>query len=305
MSEKSSSKKPVWLKGRGLGPQVKWTMGTDGVLTATALSREAGHFFVADEAGTLYRLDRRGQISAMTRLHIPLVSLVWSDDGRFGAGIAGEDSIIRFDEQLNIVNTVSVPDVCISLAISPFGNHLAAGLANGMNLIFNERKRRIAQFETMRPLSFMEFCSTESILVGAAEHGLLCSHNLSGAQVWQEKNWANVGALKITGDGDLIYMASFGHGVQTLDGDGAAVGSYVLDGAVNRLDVSFEPGRLIVSTIERSLYWLDADGELLWATGLDDDVVSLTCDPLGEWVILGLVQQGVIRLDWGGIAGKT
>ena len=301
---KASPESPKWLKGRGLGPQIKWRMGTDGALTATALSRESGDFFLADQAGSLYRLDRQGQIAAMTRLPEPLISLVWSDNGQCGAGIAGEDSIVRFDRDLKIVNTVKVPDVCISLAISPFGNHLAAGLSNGLNLIFNERKRRIAQFETMRPLSFLEFCSTESILFGAAEHGLLCSHNLSGAELWQEKNWATVGALKITGDGDLVYLASFGHGVQALDGDGASVGSYVVDGAVNRIDASFEPSRLILSTIERSLFWLDADGELLWGTTLDDDVQSLSCDPLGEWVIVGMVNEGLVRLDWGGITGK-
>lgn len=292
---------PEWIYGSGVGPQVKWNFGTDGKLTALALARESGDLIVADQAGTLYRLDRRGQIAAMTRLHAPLIALVWSDDGTSGAGISGEDVIIRFDRELKTISKISLPDICISLAITPFGNHLAAGLANGLNLIFNERKRRIAQFETMKPLSFLEFCTSEPTLFGAAEHGLVCAHDLQGREIWQQKNWSNVGQLSITGDGDLVYLASFGHGVQAIDGDGVSIGSYVLDGTVNLVDVSFEPNRLIVSTIERQLYWLDADGELLWTTQLPDDLVNICCDALGEWCMVGMVNQGVYRLDWGGV----
>jgi hypothetical protein len=300
-SRDADPRRPAWLAGRGVGPQVKWSFGTDGRLISLACSRESGDLFASDEAGTLYRLDRRGRIASMTRLPQPLVQLDWSDDGAFGAGIIGDDEVVRFDRDLHVVHKLTLPDDCLAVAISPFGNHLAVSLADGVTAIYNERKRRITRFETIRPLSFLRFCTAEPILFGAAEHGLLCCHDLSGAEIWQQKNWSNVGKMCITGDGDLLYLASFAHGVQTLDGDGAAVGSYVLEGTVHRMDVSFEPQRLIVSTVERSLYWLDADGELLWGTTVDDDVVELVCDPLGEWAVCGFKEQGLIRLDWGGI----
>jgi hypothetical protein len=292
---------PAWLKGRGLGPQLKGHFGTDGPLAGLALARETGDVFVADGSGSITRLDRRGQIALLTRLHEPAVAVAWSDDGSQGAVISGESEVIRFDRDLKLIHKLTLPEVCLAVALSPFGNHLAAALANGTTLIYNERKRRIAQFETIRPLSFLEFCPDEALIFGAAEHGLLCCHNLAGAEVWQQKNWANVGQMRITGDGDLAYLASFGHGIQTIDGDGAPVGSYVLDGTVHRVDVSFEPQRLVAATIERNLFWLDADGELLWGTALPDDVVDVRCDPLGEWALCGLAEQGVYRLDWGGV----
>jgi hypothetical protein len=301
-SETGSSRNPAWLhSGRGIGPQLKWQFGTDGPLTGLSYCRESGDLFVSDQAGTLYRLDRAGQIAAMTRLHHPVVVLDWSDDGSQGAIINSEGLILRFDRDLHVIHKITPPEECNALAVSPFGNHLVAALTTGLNLIFNERKRRTAQFETIRPLSFVEFCGTEPIIFGAAEHGLLCCYNLQGAEIWQQKNWSNVGKLCATGDGDLLYLASFAHGVQTLDGDGASVGSYILEGSVNRVDSSYEPQRLIVSTIERALFWLDADGELLWGTTISDDVVDVVCDPLGEWAICGLAEQGVYRLDWGGI----
>ncbi len=290
---------PEWLTGRGLGPKATWRLGTDGTLTALAYARESGAVFIADSSPAIYQASRTGQIQAMIRQKAPLRSLVWSDNGAAGAAIQGNATVLRLDPALQMEFALDLPDTCLSIAISPYGNHIAVGLANGLNLIYNERKRRIAQFQTVRPLAFMRFCTTEPLLIAAAEHGLLCCHDLQGGEVWQERLWSNVGALEMTGDADLVYLAGFSHGIQTFDGDGAPVGSYVLDGTVNRLAVSFEPQRLLAATFERQLYWLDADGELLWATTPPDDVSALICDPLGEWGLVGFNSEGVYRLDWG------
>lgn len=297
----AAPRNPKWLKGKGFGPQLKWSIGTDGALTALAYARESGDLFMTDESGTITRIDRLGEITALNRVHDAIFALAWSDDGQHGAAIAGEESVVRFDRDLKTVHSVNLPDVGLALSISPFGHHIAVALSNGRNVFFNERKRRIAQFETIRPLSFLRFCANEPIIFGAAEHGLICCHNLSGAEIWQEKNWSNVGGLQISGDGDLVYLASFGHGVEAYDGDGASLGSYVLDGTVHRIAVSYEPQRLIAGTVEGSLIWLDADGELLWSTTVDDNIVELICDPFGEWAIVGFQNKGVFRLDWGGV----
>ncbi|HWL09949.1 MAG TPA: WD40 repeat domain-containing protein [Planctomicrobium sp.] len=290
---------PSWLSGRGLAPTLKWRVGTDGTLACLCLSRETGEIFSADQTGTIHRIDRKGNIAGLTRVSPSIVSLVWSDDGTQGAAIIGEDEVVRLGQSLKTVHKLSLPDVCLGLAISPYGNHLAVSLANGKTLIYNERSKKIAQFETLRPLSFLQFCSTESLLFGAAENGLVCCFNLTGAEVWQERNLANVGKLAITGEGDLVYTASFAHGVQAFDGDGSFIGAYIVDGTVNRVDASFEPDRVIVSTVERSLYWMDADGDQLWSTNVDNPIVDVLCDPLGEWVVVGLQDKGIYHLDWG------
>jgi hypothetical protein len=266
-----------------------------------ALCRESGEVIFADESPSMYKLDRSGQIVAMTRLHAPVRSVRWSDDGLWGIASSGDDLVLKFDAGLKLIHTLELPEVCLSSAITPFGHQVLVTQADARNIVFNERNRKIAQFETIRPLAFSHFSTEEDVILGCAEHGLICCHQLSGAEIWQEKLWSNVGSMRITGAGDMIYVASFNHGIQTFDGDGGAVGSYVLDGTVNRLDVSYEPHRLIASTIERGLYWLDADGELLWATTTPDDVVDLICDPLGEWAICGLANGGLFRLSWGGV----
>ncbi len=297
--ESDARNKPKWLTGRGLAPTLKWKVGTDGPLKSLCMSRETGDLFAVDQTGSVSRVDRSGRIAGLTRLSSSIVDLVWSDNGSQGAAIIGENEVVRLDSSLKTGNKLSLPDVCLAVAISPYGNHLAVSLAGGQTLIYNERNKKIAQYETLRPLSFLAFCSTEPLIFGAAEHGLICCCNLDGAEIWHERNLANVGKLVITGEGDLMYTASFAQGVQAFDGDGSFIGSYLMDGTVNRLDVSFEPDRVIVSTVERSLFWLDADGDQLWTTTVDDQVVDVLCDPLGEWIIVGFQNQGLYRLDWG------
>lgn len=291
-------REPAWLKGRGSGPVMKWSIPTPGYTGCLAYAREAGDLFVAQSDRQFARYDFRGQLRALTPLPQVPIALAWSDDGSRGAAVLGERSILRLDRDLRTVHELTVPDVCLSLAVSPFGNHLAVSLADGTTVIYDASHRRIATFETLRPLGFLKFCINEPILFGAAEHGLVCCHNLAGALIWQQTNWSNVGSMSVTAAGDLISLASFSHGIQALDGDGASLGSYVLDGTVCHVESSCAPLRLVASTIERSLFWLNASGDLQWSTTVPHEVVDLVCDPLGHWALCWLAKDGIYRLDW-------
>ena len=138
-----------------------------------------------------------------------------------------------------------------------------------------------------------------SLLVASAEHGLVCMHQLNGSQSWSDKLWSNVGGLAVTGDGQFLFLACQSHGVQVYDGDGRTIGAYVLDGTTSRVDVSFDGKRIIAATVERRLFWLNADGEILWSTTAPDDIEFVACDPLGEWILCGLKCGRVYRLDFG------
>ena len=288
-----------WLReGKGIAPRLKWSVTTDGKLAALALARETGEVFLADESGAITRIDRAGKILSMTRTRNPVHRMVWSDKGDWGAVITSDNVVRRIDQNLKQVWDTEIPDTCLAIAVTPYGNHMAVSLADAGILIYNERQRKLARFETVRPLSFLQFSAAQPVLFGAADHGILCCHNLAGAQLWQEKHFANVGSFVVTGDGELLYLASFAHGIQVYDGDGGEVGSYVLEGTINRVATTFEAQRIVASTIERYLYWLDSDGEMLWQTGAPADIHSLACDPLGEWIIVGFANGQVMRLDW-------
>ena len=297
---------PDWIRaGRGIAPLAKWTCATEGPLTALALASETGEAFAADETGALLRLDRQGRIAALTRFPHAVRILDWSENGSAGVAVTGEGTLHRLDRDFQSLWKLNLPEVCVSVAIAPYGTHVAAGLANGRNFVYSQHKRRESEFETLRPLSFLELCSNRPQLVGAAEHNLLCCHSLDGEQVWQEKLWSNVGGIALTGKGDVIYLAAYHHGVQTFDEMGQNVGSYVVEGTVSRVAVTYEPHRVAASTLERHLYWLDVDGELLWAASTPNEVAALQCDPLGEWIVCGFESGQLIRLDWEGQLGTT
>jgi len=290
-----------WIRaGRGNSPGVGWSFVAEGTLTALTLARESGETFLADDAGILCKLDRQGRIAALTRLHEPVRSLAWSDDGRFGAAVCGESTVHAFNHVLQPQWKLDIGETPLAVAVAPFGSHLLVTCADASNRVYDAGKKRLGVFETMRPLAFARFLATVPEFVAAAEHGLICRHKLAGQQVWSDKLWSTVGELAVSGDGSLIFLANLGHGVQVYDGDGQTVGSYLLDGTVRRVDVSFEPHRLIAATSEQGLHWLDADGELLWSAVTPDTVESLQCDPLGEWIVCGLKCGRVFRLDWSG-----
>ena len=76
-------------------------------------------------------------------------------------------------------------------------------------------------------------------------------------------------------------------------------GAYVLEGTVDRVAASYEPYRLICDDHRTMVYWLDSDGDIIWASGSPAPIVDMACDPLGEWVLVGLGSGDLLRLDWG------
>jgi hypothetical protein len=288
-----------WIQsGRGIGPSVKWTFGTEGPLTDLQLSRESGEVLASDATGGLYRLDRKGQFAAVTRAREPIRAVAVSDDGQCCAALVGPACVTRYDRNLKTQWQLDLPSECLALAVDPYGQYIAVSLAEAGLVVYDAGKRRVSRFEPIRPLSFIRFVVTEPLLIAAADHGLLCCISLDGEKLWEEKIWSNVGSLAASGDGESIYLATYSHGVQVFDGDGESVGSYVVEGTVKHVASSYEPHRLAAATIERHLYLLDPDGERLWATRTPQDVVQIASDPFGETIVCGFADGHVVGLDW-------
>jgi len=289
-----------WLDaGRGLGPEQHWSFAADAPLVSLDFAREAGEVIASDETGGVYLLDRRGQIIALTRGLQVLQEVAWSDDGSGGAAVVDESTLCFLNHQLKMEWTQQFPESILTIDISPYGNHVVVCFANGENRIFDRTRALVGRFETMRPLRFARFLGEQAGLIGAADYGLLCRYRLSGNAAWSESLWSNVGDLTVTGDGESIYLASFSYGIQRFDGQGENRGAYIVDGSPSHVDSSWRNKRLIVSTVERHLYWLDADGEMLWATAVPDEVVKLHCDAVGRGVVCGFRSGRILSLAWG------
>lgn len=290
----------IWLDaGRGLAPERNWSFTTDAPLSCLVYPRESGHVIAGDESGGIYLLDRLGQVVALTRGSHALQDLAWSDDGFRGAAVVDSSVLWILNRQLQMVWSEDCREEIIAIDVAPFGNHVAVCLANGENRIVDMDKKTVGKFETIRPLSYVKFVARAAGVIGAAEHGLLCRYRLNGQAEWSDTLWSNVGDMSVSGDGRALYLAAFSYGIQRFDGNGENRGSYVVEGSPGRVATTWTPKRMAVSTIERHLYWMDSDGELLWATATPDEIMHLRCDPLGKGLICGFRSGRILNLVWG------
>jgi hypothetical protein len=288
-----------WLKrGTGDAPTLRWCVSTDANLMDFSLSRETGEIVAADSLGGLSLYDRRGKLVGVNGGFDGIQLVAWSDNGNGGAILTGENTLLRIRQSLSIRWSVKLPAAVLALDVDPFGNHIAVSLANGITRIYNWKKSRITEFETVRPLNHVRFVGTKRRLIGAAEYGLLCSHSFDGSEIWNETLWTNVGDLSLTGNGKVILVAGYNHGVQQFDDDGSHRGSFMVEGTPGLVSTSFVSERVAVATIERHLYWLDSDGEMIWAAESDTDIVGIQTDALGNGIVCGLSTGQILRLTW-------
>ena len=290
---------PKWLRdGQGIPPTVRWVFSTEAPLVAMDMGRESGEVLAADETGGLSRIGRNGDLLTVSRGLRGVRAVAWSDANAAGAVIAGERKVFRLNKKLEVEWSVGLPEAALGIAVTPFGRQTAVSLANGGNLVLGEQSEQLSIFETARPLKWIQFLASEPVLIGAAEFGQVCAHKINGERLWSEKGFTSLGDMCAAANGETILVAGFNQGIQSFDADGSTGDSFLIEGTVGRVSCSFNADRIAASTVERQLYWLDSDGQLLWATEVDDEIVRLICDPLGEWLLVGFRAGHILRLDW-------
>lgn len=298
MPASNTDQMPDWVHGQGRRPKWHWSFRPDAPLARIALARESGDVFCLDESGHIYRVDRDGSLGSVNRLRDELVEIAWSDNGQLGAAIVGDRVLLTLERDLKVRWKANLPDDILAVAVDPHGHYICASMADGGTLVFSGLKKKVAAFETIRPLTYLRFLATEPVIIASAEHGLLCCHTLGGERLWEEKVLSNCGSLSISGDSHRIMMASFTHGIQVFDDVGDTVGAYMIEGTASMAATSFNGDKVAAYTLERDCYWIDEDGEPLWTTKAPEDAVDLAIDPLGDWLVVALPEAGACKFGW-------
>ncbi len=294
-----SGEPPSWLtRGKGLAPRLAWSFRTDADLVFLCYARECGETFVGDQSGSIYRLDRRGQILSLTRGLRQLRAGGWSDVGGSGLLALGDDQISWLGPGMQVEWSMHLPDSVLALTVDPYGDYAVVTLQGGTNFVVNRFKKRVGLFQTPRPIRFVQFVTERAEFVAAAEHSHLSRHRWNGDEIWNHRLLSSIADLAVTEDGSVILLAAMNLGVQSYDGNGDSRASYVLNGTAMQLATSVTAERIAVATLEKRLYWLDSTGHLLWGTELDEPVAELVCDPFGEWILFGTTSGRVVRLEW-------
>lgn len=288
-----------WIyTGRGVSPTLRWSFTVDAPLADLRLGRETGEVIAADASGGLYLLDRQGRVQTQARTRYQLQRVAWSDHGMVGAASFDNVMVGWFDRRLQFNWTREMPDEVTAISVDPHGTHVAVAMANGVNMVLSSENKKYSRFESVRPLRYLQLLATTPEMLAAADHGLVGRYALTGNAVWTEKVWSNVGDMAVTADGRNVFLAGFTHGAQLFDGnDGESRGSFVSDGTVNLLACSFTKKHLIVSTLERQLFFIDDDSSLVWQLTAPEDVTRVVMSPLGDWIICGFASGRIVRLD--------
>lgn len=295
-----SMSEPLWLRdGQGNPPTLRWAFTLEAPLVAMDLGRESGEVLAADDSGGLYRISRRGELLKSSQSLRGIRVVAWSDANTAGAVIVGDRKVLRLNGNLEAEWSVGLPEAALCVALAPYGRQTAISLANGGNLVLGEQSEQLSIFETARPLKWIQFLANKPVLIGAAEFGQVCAHRINGQRLWSEKCFASLGEMCASADGETVLVAGFNQGIQTFDGDdGSTKDSYLIEGTIGRVSCSFDAGRIAAASLERQLYWLNSSGRLLWSTEVDEEIVRVICDPLGDWLLIGLKSGHILRLDW-------
>lgn len=288
-----------WLsRGEGRRPQAAWSFATEAPLVALEFARETGETLAADEAGGLYRLDRKGKLVNVTHGPSPVRGLAWSDTGGGGVALIGNEKLYWFDRQLTFQGWIDQSEAVLSIALEPHGMYVAANLDSCTTALYDVNRKLVRRFRSVQPVKQMAFLLRSPALVQVTEYGLLCCQDFMGESLWQEQLFAHVGDLSITGDDQTMLLACYTHGIQSHDSRGARTGSYQMEGTVSKVSTSFDATRIAAATTERYFYYTNAEGRILWRTILPEEVCRLHCDPLGTAVICGMQSGRIVRLEW-------
>jgi hypothetical protein len=287
-------------------PSTAWTVVTDAPLKGMALAREAGSVFAWDEADQLYRIDPKGQFQSVARAPGKILHGAISDDGSLVALLGEGSRLWLMDGDFELMHERSAISDPLSIAVDPHGRYVAVASKMNMVQFYSRHAKQAGKFETRQPLSSMIFVPDRLFMLGTGAYGSVVGIGLvvrgstgaiDGAIVWNEAITSSVGRLATTGDGQMILLACFSHGVQRYDIEGRSEGAYHLGGSAGHAIPDFAGRSIAVATLEGELAILSGAGNVKWRTTLNRPAIALENDALGRYVIYGQATGEVVRLD--------
>jgi hypothetical protein len=283
--------------GVGAAPATIWSCSTESKLTHLAVAWESEDTLAADDTGGLSLIGPDGRLRQLTRGLADITAISIAATGEYAAVGYGQ-KIALLDRSLSMIWSLSLYDRVTGLALDPFGRHVAVALGNRDVRIYTTSRRRIADFEVVRPLKYLQFSATEPKLIAAAEDGLLAAFGIGGKPFWDMRLFANCGDLAASGDGSMILLAGFAHGIQKFDGAGTNRGAFVVEGTPARISTCYDGSRVGAATLERQVFLLDRSGNLKWASTAFGDIAAVRCDASGQSLTIGFSEGRVEKLTW-------
>ncbi len=290
-----------------LDPGTAWSVLTDAPLKGMTLAREAGSVFAWDEANQLYRIDARGQFQSVAKAPGKILHGSVSDDGSLVAFVGEGSRLWLLDGDFELIHDRAVIAEPLSLAIDPHGRYVAVGSKMNVVQFYSRHAKLAGKFATRQPLSSLVFIPDQPFLVGIGAYGSIAGIQLSergsngsldGEIVWYEALMSSTGRLATTGDGQMILISCFTHGIQRYDLEGRSEGAYHLGGSAGHAVPDFAGRTIAVTTLEGELAILSGAGNVRWRTTLNRPAMALETDALGRYLVYGQSTGEIVRVDF-------
>ena len=290
---------PLLKDSSGIRPNVAFEHVIQDGIAAISYAAEARSLLVATIKGQLFHISHRGDLKKRVLGFKGLQHLNLCDTGEFGIASIDGGQVVCFNRKLQKLWEVELTGDVVGQAITPFGSHIAVCTESSQIHIVTIDQKQVSHFDVTRPLPFLTFLHNEPHLVGSAEFGHLCCHDLKGKEQWSERIANNVGGMVVTGCGTRILLAAFTHGVQAMNGSGKHQGSFMIDGVAARIAGSSTRKRFGLVTDDNRLMWLDYEGNVKWTCNMQRDPVTfMQVGPMGDRMFIATASGRLLHLIW-------
>jgi len=289
-----------------LEPWAGWSVVSDSPLLGLCLARETETLLSWDDGRRVDLYDRAGQ--RINRIHAParILSAAISDDATLIALLTEGPRLILLDEEMQLTTDRPAISDATTLTVDPHGRFIAVGSKTNTTQFYNRHGKLAGKFETLQAVAHLRFVPGQPVLIAASSFGTLFgidlrpgskSGTLSAEVAWQQRMMSSVGRLSTTGDGGIVLVSCFTHGIQRYDAKGRNEGAYHLGGTASHAVTDF-PGRTIaVATTEGELAILNSAGNIRWKSDVARGPIALELDALGRYFIYGLPTGEIIRMN--------
>lgn len=280
------------------GPPSAWSWFSNSPLVGCGLQRESLRIHAWDDAHAVYLLDIHGRLLTQRRSPKPLFAVAAADTGKRIAALGKQGQVWWLDEQLRPMAEVLTNLEPLALAVDPHGDYAAVAGSGSRLFVVSWTGEILADVVVSQTMNHLAFVPATGRILGAAEQGMIASHDLRGNLIWKETMFSTVGGMAVDGSGDAILLACYGHGVLRFDSTGRREGTYQVERSPHVVAIDFDAAHILAGAIDGHVVALNFEGQVLADRSVGDKPVSLSMDALGRFVVLGFPTGEVRLASW-------
>jgi hypothetical protein len=275
-----------------------WSQNVPAPLRGLIVARERETILAWDSHDNLFLFNHEGTVQARRPGPVPISAASCAEDGSaYVLGGSQAPIIYGLAPDLTPRWQRSLNQRVTAVAMEPLGRCVAAADAGGTLYLMSARGRTLWKATTPRPLHHLAFVAERSLLVAAADFGLVVSFGASGECVWRDGLVAHIGSLAVSGDGSCILLACFSDGLYRYSATGSQQQRISLDSPCHLAAVSYSGDRLLTADRRQHLSLRDSKGGLRDQINLDAPAVTAVLGALGDYALVGLANGAILRFD--------